>query len=271
MSQQASSSPEASQMIRDIGDINFLTIALIVLGTWLAIALVKRALPWVAERGPNRMRLWLLGAVPIFRLAATALAVIWIVPMVIKVTMENFLVIAGAVGVAVGFAFKDYISSLIAGIVAQFETPWRAGDWVKIGSDYGEVRSVGMRAITLRTLHDDTITVPNLKLWDNNIANSNDGERTLMCVADFYIAPPFDAQRMRAALRDVALTSAWLCYEKPIIVFVEQAEVGTHIELRAYPFEMRDQGHFISDLTVRGKEAIQALGAREVTAPAAAG
>ncbi|MFC0337637.1 Small-conductance mechanosensitive channel [Kushneria avicenniae] len=270
MAQQASTSPEAAQMIRDISDIHFVSIALIILGTWFAVTLVKRTLPWIAERGPNRLRLWLLGAVPIFRLVATALAVAWIIPLVFKVTVENFLVIAGAIGVAVGFAFKDYISSLIAGVVAQFETPWRAGDWVKIGSDYGEVRSVGMRAIKLRTLHDDIITVPNLKLWDSNVANSNDGERTLMCVADFYIAPHFDTQRMRAALRDVALTSAWLCYDKPIIVFVEQTEVGTHIELRCYPFEMRDQGHFISDLTVRGKEAIRALGAREVAAPAAA-
>lgn len=264
-----STSPEAAQLIHSVGDIDFVAIALIVLGAWAAIALAQRVLPWLAEHGPGLTRLWFLGAVPVFRLLTLVAAALWIIPLVFKITLDNFLVIAGAASVAIGFAFKDYASSLIAGLIAQFEKPWRAGDWVRIGSDYGEIESVGIRALTLRTLHDDIVTVPNMKLWDSNIINSNDGKRTLMCVVDFYLEPHLDAQRLRAALKDVALTSAWLDYERPVIVFVEQTRFGTHFELRAYPFEMRDQGHFISDLTVRGKEAIHAVGAREMAGAAA--
>ncbi len=37
-------------------------------GTWLAIFLARKVLPYLAERGPSQLRLYLLGAVPIVRL-----------------------------------------------------------------------------------------------------------------------------------------------------------------------------------------------------------
>ncbi|GHC23620.1 mechanosensitive ion channel protein MscS [Kushneria pakistanensis] len=265
------SAEQGAQLVRDLQNIDFVEIALILVGTWLAIMVVRHTLPWLAERGPSQTRLILMGAVPVFRLLALIVAIVWITPLVIRVTLENFLVIAGAASVAIGFAFKDYVSSLIAGVVALFEKPWRPGDWVTVGDHYGEVQSVGMRALTLRTLHDDIITVPLLKLWDSNIVNANDGARTLMCVVDFYLHPDHDTAQMPQALKDVALTSAWLGYDRPVAVFVEQTRVGTHYELRAYPFEMRDQGPFRSDMTLRGKAAIRALGGMEISAPAAAG
>ena len=259
-------SDEAVKLINDIQDISFWKIGLIILCTWLAIVLIRRLLPLLAERGPNQMRLYILGAVPILRLLLLVTAILWLIPLIFNITFENFLVIAGAASVAIGFAFKDYASSLIAGIVATFEKPYRPGDWVRIGDDYGEVRSVGLRAISIQTPADDTITIPHLKLWDEPIANSNDGARTLMCIADFYVAPDHDAERVRRALEDVGLTSAYLDFKKPVFVVLSEEAFGTHYKLKAYPFDMRDQFRFISDMTARGKEALRAVGARQVAA-----
>ena len=257
---------KAASLINDLQDISFTKIGLILLGTWLVILLARKLLPYLAERGPSQLRLYLLGAVPIIRLVLLVIAVTWVIPIVFNITLQNFLVIAGALGVAIGFAFKDYVSSLIAGIVAIVERPYRPGDWVRVGGDYGEVRSVGMRAIEICTPTDDIVHVPHEKIWQNNIANSNDGSQTLMCVASFYLRPDHDAGRVRVALRDVALSSAYLEYDKPVVVMLAETPLGTHYKLKAYPFDMRDQFHFISDLTIRGKLAIAASGAVEVRA-----
>ena len=72
---------------------------------------------------------------------------------------------------------------------------------------------------------------------------------------------------MRTALRDVALTSAYLDYQKPVSVSLAQTEWGTHYKIKAYPFDMRDQFSFMTDLTVRGKLAIADCGADESAAP----
>ena len=257
---------KAVQLINDLQDISFGKIGLIVLATWLTIYIAQKVLPFLAARGPSQLRLYLLGAVPVIRLVVLVVAVLWVLPIVFDITLQNFLVISGAVGLAVGFAFKDYVSSLIAGVVAIFERPYRPGDWVEIDGDYGEVRAVGMRAVELRTLDDNIIYVPHDKLWKTNVSNANDGARTLLCVAPFYLAPEHDAGAVRAALHNVALTSAYLHYVRPISVSLSETPFGTHYRLKAYPFDMRDQSAFISDLTARGKLAIVQAGGREVIA-----
>ena len=267
--QNAAAEPErATKIFNEFAEISFVEIALVAVVAWLIIAASKRALPFIAERGPSQVRLYLLGSVPIVRLVVLVSAILWIIPILFNITFQNFLVIAGAASVAIGFAFKDYVSSIIAGIVAVFERPYRPGDWVEIAGDYGEVQSVGLRAITIRTPDDDTVTIAHERLWKDNISNSNDGLQTLMCVADFYLAPDHDAARIRADLRRVALTSAYLHYDRPVLVMLSETPWGTHYKLKAYPFDMRDQFAFISDLTVRGKQALREAGGREVTAPA---
>ena len=259
-------SKQAVKLLNDLQDISVTKIGLILVGTSLVVLIARTLLPYLAERGPNRMRLYLLGAVPVIRLLMLVVAILWVIPIIFNVTLQNFLVISGALGVAIGFAFKDYASSVIAGVVAIFERPYRPGDWVRIGDDYGEVRSVGMRALEICTPADDIIHIPHGKLWESSISNSNDGARTLMCVTSFYLRPDHEAARVRSALRDVALTSAYLEYGKPVVVMLAETPLGTHYQLKAYPFDMRDQFHFISDLTMRGKLAIAEVGAIETQA-----
>ncbi len=269
MAASDSAKEQGAQLINNLQDISFLEIGFVVFGTWLAIWLVRQTVPYLAERGPSKVRLYLLATVPIVRMVLLVVATLWIIPIIFNITFQNFLVIAGAASVAIGFAFKDYVSSLIAGMVAIIERPYRPGDWVKIGSDYGEVRSVGMRAIRVLTPDANIVSIPHSRIWTDNISNANDGAKTLMCVADFFLLPRHDAALVRAALRDVALTSAYLDYSKPVVIVLSEKPWGTHYKLRAYPFDMRDQFAFVSDLTVRGKLAIAEAGASEAVTFAA--
>ncbi|WP_074710160.1 mechanosensitive ion channel family protein [Nitrosomonas eutropha] len=258
---------KASQLINDIGDISFTKILVIVVSVWLLTFLSHKLLSILAKHGPSRLRLYFLAAIPFIRLCLLAAAVSMIIPIIFNITLQNFLVIAGAISVAIGFAFKDLASSLIAGVVAISERTYRPGDWVKIEDDYGEVQQVGLRAITLRTPEDNIVTIAHDRIWNNNISNSNDGQQTLMCVADFYLDADHNAAAIRTVLHDIALTSAFLDYTKPVLVILAEVPWGSHYKLKAYPFDMRDQFEFISDMTVRGKLGIREAGAREVQAP----
>jgi len=150
-------------------------------------------------------------------------------------------------------------------VVAIFERPYRPGDWVSIGADRGEVTAIGLRSVKIKTEDNSTVVVPHGKIWTHNVNNANDGERTLMCVASFYVGPNQDESPVQEMLYNVALTSAYLSYEHPVLVEVSSYDLGTHYTLRAFPFDMRDQFHFISDLTQRGKQGLQHLGITQVT------
>lgn len=182
---------------------------------------------------------------------------------------ENLITLFGAVGLALGFAFKDYTSSLIAGIVTLYEMPYRLGDWISVEGAYGEVKAIGMRAVEIVTADDTVVVIPHLKLWDKLIFNANDNSRNLQCAADFYLHPRLDAARVRRTLHDVGLTSPYLQVQKPVAVIVHEKPWGTHYRLKAYPVDPRDQFRFVTDLTVRGKAALAELGMEFAVAPAA--
>jgi small conductance mechanosensitive channel len=248
--------PKMEQILRNIQKIDIVHIVIILVVAWLLAKAVERFLPWLAERVTGRLRLYILPSVPVLRLMILIGAIVYIVPLVINLTFHNSLAIIGATGFAVGFAVKDYVSSIIAGIVTLYERPYRPGDWVQIEGAYGEVQSVKLRALRLITPDDTTVTIPNIKLWQTNIFNANDGRRNLMCVVDFYLEPRHDASLVRQTLYDVALTSPYINLGNPILVIVAEKPWGTHYKIKGYPVDSRDQFQFISDLTIRGKSAL---------------
>lgn len=252
-----------------IEDIHFLRIALIVAAALVIIVAVQRLFPWVAHRLPGRARLYILPLVPILRILIIIVTVLTVTPMVIKPTAQNFVALFGALGLALGFAFKDYVSGLIAGVVALYEQPYRPGDWVTVDGAYGEIESMGLRSFRMITPDDTVVTVPHSKIWTAVIANANDGKREHLCVADFYLHPAHDATAVRRMLSDVALTSAYLQIKLPVQVTAAERPWGTHYRIKAYPIDGRDEFSFVTDLTVRGKAALTGLAVRWATAPAA--
>jgi small conductance mechanosensitive channel len=259
------------QVFNDLNQINFAGIAEIIFVSWIFIWLVKNMLPWLAKQLPGRLRVYLLPSVPVLRLVILIAAIVLIVPMVIKTSFQNVLAVLGFAVVAVGFAFKEYISSLLAGIVAVYERPYRVGDWVTVDGAYGEIISMNLRALRLYTFDDTVVTIPHIKIWDHNIYNANDGKRNLLCVANFFVNPNHDAAVVRQKLHDVALTSPFLDLNHKVRVTVWEEPWGTHYRLKAYPMDGRDQRQFISDLTVRGKAALTEMGVKPAQAiPAAA-
>lgn len=269
MSPSGAVETNATTILYDVRQVNFGRLGLIVATTWVLILLVQRLLPWVADRVPGRFRFYILPLVPLLRLILIFGAVIEITPLIIKPTPQNLLAVLGAAGLTLGFAFKDYIGSLLAGVVAIYERPYRPGDWVKIDDTYGEVKALGLRSLKVVTPDDTVVTIPHAKIWTTNIANANDGKREHLCVADFYLHPAHDAHRVRRKLREVALTSSYLQLERPIDVTVSERPWGTHYRLKAYPIDGRDQFQFVSDLTIRAKAALDTIGVQPALAPAA--
>ncbi len=252
------------QKIR-FGEILFILVAAVV-----TVFLLRRLLIWLSNRVQSRYRFYILPLIPILRIVIILLAFYLVTQRLINfgnISPSNVFAVIGAASVAIGFAFKDYVSSIIAGIVALYERPYRLGDWIEIDGDYGEVQAHGVRAVRILTPDDTVVIIPHQKLWTNNVANANDGKREHMCVADFYLYPDHDARFVRQKLTDVIATSPYTQLDAAVTVIVLEKPWGTHYRLKAYPIDGRDEFQFISDLTVRGREALAALGVRHAVTP----
>lgn len=254
--------PDLARLFNSLDRGAWLELALIVAAAFLLIRAEQRLLPWLANRLHGRVRHYLLASVPLLRLLILLVTILLAVPILIEPSLRNMVALLGAAGLAIGFALKDYVSSLIAGVVAAFEQPYRPGDWVELDGHYGEVVYVGMRTVALVTPDDDDVTVPHLKLWDSAVRNGNNGGPVLQCSALFHVHPEHDARRAREILEDVALTSPYLNFDEPVTVVTKEEDWGTVYRIRAYPVDPRQQFRFVSDLTVRGREALARIGAR---------
>ena len=55
----------------------------------------------------------------------------------------------GVVGLTIGFAAKDTLSNVISGFLIFWDKPFRAGDWVTVGDQYGKVAEITLRTTRL--------------------------------------------------------------------------------------------------------------------------
>ena len=257
------------EMLREWSHINLVRIVLIIVAAWLANLIVQRVVPWGVRKIWPTTRFFLLPWVPLLRLLIIVAAVVSITPLVIKPTPENLLALLGAAGLAIGFAFKDYGSCLLAGTVLLFERPYRVGDWVQIGDTFGEVTHIDLRTVSILTPDENRVLIPHATIWTTPISNATCGQHELLVVTNFYLHPNHDGVAIRDALRDVTLASPYLKPDAKIVVVAAQRPYGLHYKIKAYPKEAREQFLFISDLTIRGHNALRQLGVQPITAPTA--
>jgi small-conductance mechanosensitive channel len=87
------------------------------------------------------------------------------------VDLGQFGLIAGALGVGIGFGLQGVVYNFIAGLILAFERPIQKGDTIEIGTLFGDVKEIGVRASTIRTYDGSEVIVPNGNLISNELTN----------------------------------------------------------------------------------------------------
>ncbi len=233
----------------------------------LLVLVVRWALQQIAERVPPRLRLTILRLSPISRLLIDFGAIVVIVPILVVPTFQNVVLLITGIGLGLAFLLKDYGSCVVAGLVTALENIYQPGDWIELDGTYGEVKFIGVRAVHLVTPSDTVVVIPHSRLWSASVFNASSGKRSLLCAADFYLHPDHDGFAVRGRLAEVAESSAYRRPESAVTVIVMEKPWGTHYRLKAYVKESREQFLFITDLTLRGKEALRPMNIRFAQAP----
>ncbi len=215
---------------------------------------------WLSEQVPRRYRLLIKQSVPFWKGFVLVITVSYLVHLFLNLSGQNLLALTGTIALTLGFAFKDYTTAIIAGVVALFEAPYRVGDRVKIGENYGEVTDFGLRGIRIKTPDDDLITIPHSKILTEAISNSNSGQLEAQVITDFYCAHEVDLEVVINILYQAAYSSKYTQLKLPIAVVISEELWGTHFKLKSYPMDARDEFIYKTDLTRRSKQALQEKG-----------
>ena len=126
---------------------------------------------------------------------------------------------AGVLSVAVGFASQTSASNLVSGLFLIFEQPFQVGDVIQVGGTTGEVLSIDLLSVKLRTFDNIFVRLPNESLIKSEVRTLS---RFPIRRADIQVGVDYasDLGRVREALLEVADRNP-LCLDEPapLIIF----------------------------------------------------
>lgn len=101
---------------------------------------------------------------------------LWIVFVIVILSnlgfnVTGFVAGLGAMGIIIGFATKDVLSNLAAGMFLLVTKPMKIGESVEIVKITGIVKDMGISSSIIITDDKRFVTIPNSKIWGNPIIN----------------------------------------------------------------------------------------------------
>ncbi|MFP4228963.1 MAG: mechanosensitive ion channel family protein [Salinivenus sp.] len=126
---------------------------------------------------------------------------------------------AGILTVAIGFASQTSASNVISGLFLLGERPFAVGDIIRVGNTTGEVLSVDLLSVKLRTFDNLFVRIPNETMIKSEVTNLR---RFPIRRVDLQVGVAYkeDLREVREVLMQVADRNP-LCLEEPqpVIIF----------------------------------------------------
>ncbi len=159
---------------------------------------------------------------------------------------------AGILSVVLGFAAKDTLGNLFAGIFIMADSPYKEGDYINLDSgERGYVRDIGIRSTRIQTRDDIEITIPNSVIANSKIINESGGDHEkerIRITVD--VAYGTDIQKVRDIMHDIAISSSSVCDNPhPRIRFREFGASGLKFQLLVWIEKPEYRGRVIDELS----------------------
>lgn len=176
------------------------------------------------------------------------------------VNVMPFIAGAGVAGVAIGFAAKDTLSNLIAGILLIIDRPFEVGDRIEVWSapagtaTWGDVIDIGLRATKIKTTDNIVIIIPNNEIMLRDIINYTTITEKIRVRINIGIAYDADMQKAKDIILKTADSATWVAKQPPPVVVVKNfGDSSVDLQLRVWIDDARKRIHTISYITDRVK------------------
>jgi MscS family membrane protein len=186
---------------------------------------------------------------------------------VLGVNIMPFIAGAGVAGIAIGFAAKDTLSNLIAGILLILDRPFEVGDRIEVWSapansaTWGDVLDIGLRATKIRTTDNIVIVIPNNEIMRRDIINYTTITEEIRVRIPIGIAYDADAKKAKEIIKGIAFELEWVMKDPPPRVVVKSfGDSAVNLEARVWISQPRKRMDTISHITDRVKDAFQEEG-----------
>ena len=212
------------------------------------VAIVVIAFALVVARLAIRAAAWLLNRITTLDVAQRLLAqklisiVIWVTVFlvavdVIGIDLTALTVFSGALGLALGFGLQKTFGNLLAGIILLMDKSIKPGDVIAvndgISNTVGQVKKIGIRAVSVTTRDKKEYLIPNENLMINQVENWSFSSKDVRIKVPVMVATTTDVELAEKLMLDAMQDCPRvLRTHKPSAWITELGEAGISFEMR---------------------------------------
>ena len=156
------------------------------------------------------------------------------------VKLSSLAVIAGALGVGIGFGLQNIVSNFVSGLVILAERPIQIGDRIDLGNNtVGKVMRIGARATHVLTNDNIMVIVPNSEFINIRVVNWTHIDPRVRLLINAGVSYRSDPHLVEKLLLEIAGSNpSVLKNPLPTVVFKEFGDSSLNFELRVWADDM---------------------------------
>lgn len=149
------------------------------------------------------------------------------------ITIDQFALIFGALGVGIGFGLRNIIANFVSGIIMVFERPIQIGDTIAINNTMGTVQSIKTRSSIIKTFDGSEVIIPNADFIAKEITNWTLSDERRRKTLTFKVGIESDIDKVLEIMNSVvAAHPNVLSDPEPIATFLGFSEY--YLEFKLY-------------------------------------
>ena len=179
------------------------------------------------------------------------------------VDFSDIAIIAGALGVGIGFGLQSIVNNFVSGLILLAERPIKVGDWIVVGAGEGFVSRINVRSTEIDTFDRATIIIPNSNLISDPVKNWTHGNTSGKSIIKVRVAYDSDADAVRDILVGCAKNHPDVARDpEPFVQLVEFGDNTLDFQLHFYVDDVLIGAMVSSDLRFAILNAFRNAGIR---------
>jgi small-conductance mechanosensitive channel len=157
----------------------------------------------------------------------------------VGINLTSLAVLAGAIGVGLGFGLQNIVHNFVSGLIILAERPISIGDRIEVGDVTGQVKEIRLRSTTVVTNDNITIIVPNSHFISDSVTNWSYGDPRVRIRLPLGVAYGTDVRLLERVLLEVAAAHAKVLRDPPPSLFFKGfGESALDFDLAVWTEEM---------------------------------
>jgi small-conductance mechanosensitive channel len=202
----------------------------------------------IARKVRRLLEVYFLSRVPVetgaqYAVASLTQYCLWVIGVlvglrILNINLTAIAVVAGALGVGIGFGLQNVVANFVCGLVLLVERPIRVHDRITMEGVEGNVVAVNFRSTVIQTNDNISVIVPNSEFINGKVINWSIGDLKVRIHIPVGVAYGSNLETVTRTLLGVAgETEGVLKKPAPEVRFIEFGDSSLNMELLVWTME----------------------------------